>query len=376
MSRVACDYEQLLKYLDLLKSALFRGGLTIETLQTLLNGESEAIGDKPSHYEYPTEGVFTRPKNVPVKLAAAQHDGDSPVSESTSASHVVRPRGQPAAFRAPVSYDEESTDDSPLQYDDEQDQLIRHRVPFHDQRTVLITNLAERTTHKDLASIIRGGRLLDIFLRNDRSATISFVEGAAEFLAYAKRKDVYLHTKRVSTTKLDTLYMADCPQLEFRWADRQFHVPSHVSNKIAGGATRNLVVRGVAGKLTTDQIREHLDHIHNLVIVDICSKNGDAYISTNSIHNALFARTCMMSRTAYKKFRVEYYPDECAEPLPQLQPKARVPAPHLPTKPMPIVNQYALLDTGSDVDSGSETESYLVDGIRLDGHSWADPTAA
>jgi hypothetical protein len=73
------------------------------------------------------------------------------------------------------------------------------KVPVHDQRTVLITNLPERATHRDLCSIIRGGRLLDVFLRNDRTATISFVEGAAEFLAYAKRKDIYLHTKRVSS---------------------------------------------------------------------------------------------------------------------------------------------------------------------------------
>ena len=88
--------------------------------------------------------------------------------------------------------------DIPPEGDDDQYQEHAQRIPLHDQRTILITNLSERTTHKDLASIIRGGRLLDIFLRNDRSATISFVEGAAEFLAYAKRNDIYLHMKRVS----------------------------------------------------------------------------------------------------------------------------------------------------------------------------------
>lgn len=61
---------------------------------------------------------------------------------------------------------------------------------------------------------------------------------------------MYLHTKR----------------LEFRWNDRQFSVPPHVANKIANGASRNLVVRGALGKLTADQIRDHLDHIHNLVV--------------------------------------------------------------------------------------------------------------
>jgi biopolymer transport protein ExbD len=108
----------------------------------------------------------------------------------------LQPR-QPHSYNRSCSYDQpDSSVESPK---DDEDYESSQKVPVHDQRTVLITNLSERTTHKDLASIVRGGRLLDIFLRNDRTATISFVEGAADFLAYAKRKDIYLHTKRVSS---------------------------------------------------------------------------------------------------------------------------------------------------------------------------------
>ena len=171
--------------------------------------------------------------------------------------------------------------------------------------------------------------------------------------------------------------MANLSQLEFRWNDRQFHVPSHVSNKIANGASRNLVVRGAAGKFNEDQIRDHLDHIHNLVVVDINFKNGDAYISTNSIHNALFARTCMMSRTMYKGLRIDWYTDECAAPLPRPNHlRARTSAQSVPMKPVPIVNRYTLLDTGSDLDSDSEEESYMGSGIKVDGSSWAHTAVA
>lgn len=69
--------------------------------------------------------------------------------------------------------------------------------PHQDQRTLYFTNLPEKTTHSDLAEIIRGGRILDLYVRNDKTATVSFVEGAGDFLAYAKRRDLYLHTKRV-----------------------------------------------------------------------------------------------------------------------------------------------------------------------------------
>jgi hypothetical protein len=138
-------------------------------------------------------------------------------------------------------------------------------------------------------------------------------------------------------------------------------------------------VRNIAGKVTADQIRDHLDHIHNLIVVDIYFKDGDAYISTNSVHNALFARTCMMSRTVYKGTRIEYYPDQCAAPLPRPT-KAHTPTPRAPArapmKQMPIVNQYALLDTGSDDDSESEEESYRTHGVQVNGYQWADGVAA
>jgi hypothetical protein len=41
------------------------------------------------------------------------------------------------------------------------------------KRTVLLANLPERTTHADIAEVIRGGMILDIFLRShDRAASI------------------------------------------------------------------------------------------------------------------------------------------------------------------------------------------------------------
>jgi hypothetical protein len=133
-------------------------------------------------------------------------------------------------------------------------------------------------------------------------------------------------------------------------------------------------VRNITGKVTADQIRDHLDHIHNLIVVDIYWKGDDAYISTNSVHNALFARTCMMSRTVYKGTRIEYYPDECAAPLPRPT-KAPTPTPRAPVRAptkMPTVNQYALLDTGSDDDPESEEESYITHGVRVNGYQWAN----
>lgn len=84
----------------------------------------------------------------------------------------------------------------------------KNAKPFYnraEQRTIVASNLSDRTTHKDLVNVMRGGALLDIFLRaNDRSASISFVEGSAAqgFMNYVKRNDVYIHGKRVSYSDL------------------------------------------------------------------------------------------------------------------------------------------------------------------------------
>jgi hypothetical protein len=67
-----------------------------------------------------------------------------------------------------------------------------------------------------------------------------------------------------------------------------------VANKIRMGATRNIVIRFAHARHTEEAIRDDLEHIHNLVVVRVIFAGHDAHISTNSVHNAMFARTCMM----------------------------------------------------------------------------------
>lgn len=122
-------------------------------------------------------------------------------------------------------------------------------------------------------------------------------------------------------SKLEYLLLTLC-QIEVKWADRQYRLNGHIYNKILGGATRNIIVHNaVSNGLTEASIRADMDHIHNLDIIDVQYRNDDAYVSTNSVHNALFARTCMMSRTAYKgckhilgySFLSEMCSDHCSQ---------------------------------------------------------------
>jgi hypothetical protein len=77
-----------------------------------------------------------------------------------------------------------------------------HRQQFERQcaRTLLLSNLAGGTTHVDITNAVRGGMLLDVFLRNhERSATVSFLksEDAKRFYDHVRRHDLYIRDKRV-----------------------------------------------------------------------------------------------------------------------------------------------------------------------------------
>jgi hypothetical protein len=68
------------------------------------------------------------------------------------------------------------------------------------KRTILLTNLPDVTTHSDIVDAVRGGLLLEVYLRrHDRTACISFLEEAHadEFFRHVKRNDLYIRGKRV-----------------------------------------------------------------------------------------------------------------------------------------------------------------------------------
>lgn len=93
-----------------------------------------------------------------------------------------------------------------------QSRLPRQQYDKFAKRTVLLANLPENTTHLDLVDAIRGGRLLDLYLRaHDRTASVSFLEEAAahDFFRHVKRHDLYIKGKRVCKNLLTAVASAD-----------------------------------------------------------------------------------------------------------------------------------------------------------------------
>lgn len=64
-------------------------------------------------------------------------------------------------------------------------------------RTLYFVGFNGRTSYRDLLSVIKGGKILSVNIRSEKSATVSFLDAAAHYLNWTKRNDVYLNGKRV-----------------------------------------------------------------------------------------------------------------------------------------------------------------------------------
>lgn len=153
--------------------------------------------------------LFGRPNKTPINLSRPTGNvndagaGSGWVSKSNTGSGSQRDKGGFYTHHYSFGQDDSSFP-SDLEKDDQNSPMARMEKQQYaraGQRTIVAKNLSDRATHKDIVDVIRGGAVLDIFLRtNERSASVSFVEESAaqNFMNYAKRNDIYIHGKRVS----------------------------------------------------------------------------------------------------------------------------------------------------------------------------------
>ena len=156
-----------------------------------------------------TSGMFvTRPQSRSVRISAPSPSfgasSSSPhwSSRNNTSNGNTKERGGGYGQRHSISHDDNSFP-SDLERDDQflpTPNFEKQQYARAEQRTIIIKNLSERVVHKDVVDVIRGGAVLDIYLRsNEKTASVSFVEGSAAqaFMNYAKRNDIYIHGKRV-----------------------------------------------------------------------------------------------------------------------------------------------------------------------------------
>lgn len=226
-------------------------------------------------------------------------------------------------------------------------------------RGVTLKGISERTTLHDVAGVIRGGPILNMYLRpGNRSAHIIFVDpqDAQKFYKHFRKHDIYILGKRI----------------EISMEPNPYYITNHVAHKVAQGATRNICIVSAKSDVTETAVRQDLEHIYRLEIVDVVSHSGDVYVSLNAVHHALTAKNCLSSRLRYKGTKIEFYDDECAQDLPKPTFNRKPTGPLIPPKKNnSMVNRFEMLfgdDSGSSDEEPEQMRTYVS---REQGIGWA-----
>ncbi|OAL18948.1 hypothetical protein AYO22_10277 [Fonsecaea multimorphosa] len=270
------EYQSLLKtgqQFVALKQALLAGGATTETLDVLIG---DNLPPTPSDEFINVRVTESLPDGGSRTLSIPVHRSFNPLA-SDSVTSVLRQQLAYFRKRLPEAYSlltAECTEEGGTQAEILEALVEKTRDELtNPKRSIVISGLSPVATLDSLAQGLKGGAILQMYLRpSNRSAHVNAA-----------------------------------------WDDRQTRTRPSLTTL---DRTRNLVIRFASPELTADGIRADLDHIHHLEIVHLFFKNGHAYISLNSIQSALTARNCMLSRLKYKRFKIDFYPDECAQPLP------------------------------------------------------------
>lgn len=215
-----------------LRRNLFRGGIPEETFAvsppTPLSSQNVAdfllqilVQDDPPATETAETTVYstieeTTEGGVYVKQPSAQTSHVAPAQDYTYGRNTnytpfngdSRSRDTPLRDVSNLNDDFTYMQDGPSDgfYDggsgnnDPQPRFARPQFEKFARRTLLLANLPEGVTHADIVDAVRGGMLLDIYLRtHDRAASVSFLEEAhaQEFYRHVKRHDLYIRGKRV-----------------------------------------------------------------------------------------------------------------------------------------------------------------------------------
>lgn len=205
---------------------MLQGGITEETLDTLISSTESADQRKDSGISdlwsqdpkdvRPIGPRFGSQTNVSTAYRdIAWRNGAAPpafnLAPGSGPYHNNNLQPSQGHLRVPslqrqTSYGMSSMPDDPT-WDEDDDDFVddanQTNTEFNglsgtnERRTLYLSGFSDRTTYRDLLSVIKGGKVLSINMRSERSATVTFLDGAAEFLAWAKRNDIYLHSKRV-----------------------------------------------------------------------------------------------------------------------------------------------------------------------------------
>ena len=186
---------------EALKEALYQGGASQHTLNILIrNGlarQQEPIVQKqfnPMALPFKHTDTTKAPES-PRKMPA--YPAIEPVV-STWADGVVKTPSTPKTSFGNTTSDDLTEFESAGEW--QVCKADKNPSTSNKKRTLLLYNLSDKVIHKDIVGVVRGGVILDIYMRTaEKSALVSFLDpiAAQAFLRHARRDKLSLYGKRV-----------------------------------------------------------------------------------------------------------------------------------------------------------------------------------
>ena len=209
---------------ETLRRALFKGGVSGETLDLLISGEAQG-----RHRDF-SDGIldnwsslFQRPASKPVRMVHPHLWSSLVNNPAFGSKEALQQSFQPQQAQNFLTRDQSIGNDQdqpelswqpPIKHKDSQHffetyqnhdsdqgwtEMVQQPKTSKSKHTLLLSNLPQDVTHWDVTRHVRGGRLIDIWIkRNEQKATVTFAEGAADFMSFARRQGVYIGSRRVS----------------------------------------------------------------------------------------------------------------------------------------------------------------------------------
>jgi hypothetical protein len=215
-----------------LKKALVRAGVSEEHLETLIRSETGDSGRHTTNYALPSiRSTSTSPSSSPCKSSWAV---DAPV-------FVPREKCSKSSFRpdfSAIKAVHSIPPTPPSEWCDEEDSEPERFNGDNQDRSIVLRGFSPFTTLADLAKVLRGGIILNMYIRErEREAHVSFVEplAAEKFVMHYKRNDMYLKGKRIDVC----------------WDDRQYYLPGYIRRQVSvRSLTKAAPIRTVMQVLT------------------------------------------------------------------------------------------------------------------------------
>ena len=196
---------QAAKEYALLKSALYRGGITPETIDVLLTSEETTDLDHRSPAE-PLQQMTNGLKDSHLDHCQPYRTIPDPLNDHITPEPPWASRPSPEDGHLPSTRVESwlgfaAIEEAEIHVD--ADCQPFYPYPENNKRTLYFSGLPPSSTLQNIVDVIRGGIVIDIQLVHDHARVTMLDSAQAEqYMRHVKRHDIYIGLKRVCCTRI------------------------------------------------------------------------------------------------------------------------------------------------------------------------------